>query len=96
MAIGSQMAGAIGGAMQAPGGAGMSPPPLPGNVSFFIALDGKQAGPYDLATLANHAQSGRITRTSLVWKQGMSGWVAADTVPELQNLFGAVPPPLPS
>ncbi len=94
LAVGGQMANAIGGAMQSPGG-GMAPPPLPAAVSFFVAIDGKQAGPYDLGTLATHANNGLLTRSSLVWKQGMASWVAAETVPELQNLFGAVPPPLP-
>jgi hypothetical protein len=86
------MAGAIGGAMQTPGGA---PPPLPAAVSFFVALDGKQAGPYDLTTLANHARNGLLSRSTLVWKQGMATWVPAETVPELQALFGAAPPPVP-
>ena len=45
LAMGGQMANAIGGAMQTPGGAGMAPPPLPAAVSFFVAMDGKQAGP---------------------------------------------------
>jgi membrane protease subunit (stomatin/prohibitin family) len=92
LAVGGQMAGAIGGAMQAPGGA---PPPLPAAVSFFVALDGKQAGPYDLTTLANHARNGLLSRSTLVWKQGMATWVPAETVPELQALFGAAPPPVP-
>ena len=36
-----------------------------------------------------------LTRTTLVWRQGMANWVAAETVPELQPLFAAAPPPLP-
>jgi membrane protease subunit (stomatin/prohibitin family) len=95
LAVGGQMASAIGGAMQTPGGTGMVPPPLPAAVSYFIAIDGKQAGPYDLNTLTTHAKNGLLTRSSLVWKQGMPGWIAAETVPDLQSLFGAVPPPLP-
>jgi membrane protease subunit (stomatin/prohibitin family) len=90
LAVGQQMAGA----MASPGGS-MAPPPLPASVSFFVAIDGKQAGPYDLNTLAGHAHNGLLTRSSLVWRQGMAGWVAAETVPDLQNLFGSVPPPLP-
>src|SRR5689334_11936079 len=56
MAIGQQMAGNIGAAMQAPaqtvasGGAAV-PPPLPSGASFFIELDGQQAGPLDVVTL---------------------------------------------
>ncbi|HZU38742.1 MAG TPA: SPFH domain-containing protein [Gemmataceae bacterium] len=95
MAIAGQMAGAMQGAQQtaqAPGG----PPPVPGaNVSFYLAIDGKQAGPFDLATLANRVREGGLTRQTLVWKQGMSGWTAAEQVPELQAVLAQVPPPLP-
>ena len=72
-----------------------SPPPLPGAVSFHVAMDGKQAGPFDVATLAEHIASGKIGRTTLVWKPGMPAWTAADQVPELQGALANVPPPLP-
>ena len=48
-----------------------------------------------MGTLASQVKSGGLTRSTLVWKQGMAGWAAADSVPELQSLFAAVPPPLP-
>jgi membrane protease subunit (stomatin/prohibitin family) len=92
MALGTQAAGALGGAMAAQ----PSPPPLPSTPAFFIGLDGKQAGPFDLEALATHARNGTLTRTTLVWRQGMANWVAASTVPELARILDAVPPPLPS
>ena len=103
-AVGGQMAGTFAGAAAAPGqviptntqspGYG-APPPLPGGAAFFAAINGAQAGPFDMGALASHVSSGKITRATLVWKQGMAGWVAADTVPELAGLFAASPPPLP-
>jgi hypothetical protein len=48
-----------------------------------------------MAARAPHVKTGKLTRTSLVWKTGMANWVAAETVPELQPLFAEVPPPLP-
>jgi len=87
MALGNQMAGAL-----APSAA---PPPLPASVKLHVAMNGQQAGPFDLATIQQHVNSGSVTRTTLVWKAGMAGWVAADTVPELQSLFASLPPPLP-
>jgi membrane protease subunit (stomatin/prohibitin family) len=90
MAVGGQMASALGAA----GGPG-TPPPIPAALSFFVALDGKQAGPFDMAKLQELASGGRLTRTTLVWRSGMPGWVAAETVPELRGLFESVPPPLP-
>jgi len=87
----TQGTSAAGGA--APGG---GPPPLPGQVKMYVAIDGKQTGPFDLATLAQMARSGQLTRESLVWKDGMAAWSPAGGVSELGNVFGqGGPPPLP-
>ena len=88
VAIGNQMGGALGATM-------VTPPPLPSAVSFFLAVNGQQAGPFDADALAAKARSGEFSRGTLVWKQGMTAWAAADTVPELQVVLAAVPPPLP-
>ncbi|MDY3557509.1 SPFH domain-containing protein [Gemmata sp. JC673] len=105
VAIGNQMGNAFAGAAGAPGvvtpanttpPAGASgPPPLPTAVAFHAAINGASAGPFDMAALQAHVVAGRITRTSLVWRAGMAGWAAAETVPELAALFAHVPPPLP-
>ena len=75
----------------APGG----PPPLPKAVQYYVALDGQQAGPFDMAALQSYESSGRLTRDTLVWKQGMAAWTPAGQVGELSGLFGSTPPPLP-
>jgi hypothetical protein len=71
------------------------PPPVPGAVSYFVAAGGQQTGPFDLNTLKQMAAQGQINRDSLMWKEGMAQWSAAGTLPDLNSLFGAVPPPLP-
>jgi hypothetical protein len=69
---------------------------LPGaTAQFFVGINGAQVGPFDLTTLATKIRAGEISRQTLVWKAGMAGWVAADSVVELQQLFANVPPPLP-
>jgi membrane protease subunit (stomatin/prohibitin family) len=102
--MGGQMAGAMGGmfAGQAQpqvqpgiGGTPVTPPPLPPQVQFFVAVNGQQSGPFDMPVLQQMAQSGQFTRESLVWKQGMASWIAASDVAELSAVFGAVPPPVP-
>ena len=93
--MGGQMAGAMGGMFNAQAQPGTSPPPLPPQASFFVAVNGQQSGPFDMAVLQQMALSGQLTRDSLVWKQGMAAWAAASSVAELSALFGAVPPPLP-
>jgi membrane protease subunit (stomatin/prohibitin family) len=91
VAIGQQMAGAMG----SPGAA--MPPPIPsaGGPSYYLGINGQQTGPFDMATLANKVKDGSLSRAALVWKPGISGWVAADSVAELKDLFAAAPPPLP-
>jgi membrane protease subunit (stomatin/prohibitin family) len=93
-AMGQQMASQMGAQM---GAAGAAPPPMPasGAVQFFVGIDGKQAGPFDVATLTQMASRGQITRESLVWKQGMASWTPAASVGELSTVFGATPPPFP-
>jgi membrane protease subunit (stomatin/prohibitin family) len=101
--MGGQMAGAMGGlfAGQSPpqspgtGGASPAPPPLPEQIQLFVAANGQQTGPFDQPALQQMAQSGQLTRDSLVWKQGMTSWGPAGQVPELSAVFGTVPPPVP-
>ena len=93
MVVAQQMAGALQPGTQAAVAAG--PPPLPGQAGYFVAIDGKQAGPFDMGTLAGKLRDGSLSRSTLVWKQGMANWVAAESVPELQSLLASAPPPLP-
>ena len=78
----------------AAGGASPPPPPLPVSLSYFVAVNGVQTGPFPLPQLQAMIQSGQLTRASLVWTQGMSGWLAAETQTELAALFAAIPPPI--
>lgn len=71
------------------------PPPVPTQTVFHVVINGQQAGPYDMTALQQMVSQQQITRETLVWKQGMGNWTAAGQVPELNNLFGSVPPPLP-
>jgi membrane protease subunit (stomatin/prohibitin family) len=90
VAMGNQMAGTLAGATQP-----TAAPPLLPNSSFFVGIGGQQQGPFDAASLTARVRDGSLTRTTLVWRQGMANWAAAETVPELQPLFAATPPPLP-
>jgi membrane protease subunit (stomatin/prohibitin family) len=97
LGMGGQMAGAMGGmgAGQMQSGIGGSPPPLPPRVQLYVAVNGQQSGPFDVAVLQQMARSGQLSRDSLVWKQGLAGWAAAATVEECVAIFAVVPPPLP-
>jgi membrane protease subunit (stomatin/prohibitin family) len=71
------------------------PPPLPTSVQFYLAVDGQQQGPFDLASVQTRIKSGQLPRDTLVWKQGMPQWTPAGEVDDLKSLFGMMPPPIP-
>jgi len=84
------------------GGAGPgAPPPIPGvaiaGAPLFLAIDGKQHGPFELPLVVGKARSGELSPETLVWRSGMNEWTAAKDVPELAGAFGGGdgPPPMP-
>jgi len=93
--MGNVMGGTMQQSAQAPQQPGAVPPPLPTAVQWYAGIDGQQLGPFDDAGLMQQIQAGKITRTTLVWKQEMAEWTPAEKVPELSKAFSA-PPPLPS
>jgi hypothetical protein len=72
-----------------------APPPIPGAVKYFVAINGQQAGPFDLEALKQMVAQNQVTKDTLVWKEGMTSWVAAGTQFDLTAIFGATPPPIP-
>ena len=80
-------------ATQQPTNAGTPPPPPA--VAFHVLINNVQQGPYDLSQLMQLVSSGQLGRDTYVWKPGLAQWDKAANCPELQNLFGAVPPPPP-
>ncbi len=71
-----------------------APPPLPATLEYHVAISGTAVGPFDLLVLAARVRDGSVGRKSLVWRPGMDGWLAAESVTELAPLFVG-PPPLP-
>ena len=70
------------------------PPPLTGGARYHIAVDGEATGPYSVEGLQQQLGNGVITKSTLVWANGMPDWQQASEVAELRELFSA-PPPLP-
>lgn len=78
--------------------ASVAPPPLPGRQAetvWHVALDGAASGPFGRGHLGRLIADGKFTRDTLVWTPGQDGWLPADDVPELAQLFTMMPPPLP-
>lgn len=65
------------------------------NAEWHYSQNGRRLGPVTLTQLQEMLQSGRLDENSLVWKPGMTDWVAAGSVSELFPPGAPVPPPLP-
>lgn len=95
--VGFGIAGQMGNAFQNTqfnGPTGQNTPPPPPISTYFVAVNGAQTGPFTLPQLQAMALAGEFTKQSQVWKQGMAGWLAAETQAELSAMFQAVPPPI--
>lgn len=93
------MMGAGGMGMNMPGmqQSGMTPPPVPPQAAYNVAVNGQSTGPFDAATLKQMAANGQFTAQSQVWKAGMSSWQPAGQVPDLAQIFSSqMPPPPPA
>jgi membrane protease subunit (stomatin/prohibitin family) len=96
LGAGYVMAQQMGQALGSAGNTGSAtPPPLPKESAFFTVLDGKQAGPFTPPQLQEQVTTGKVSRDTLVWQEGMTQWTAAGKVPALTTLFASVPPPVP-
>jgi hypothetical protein len=92
--MGSQMAGMMNQMGQNINQGQNTPPPIP-NSSFYIVLNGQQAGPFNLTELTQMLASNQFNRETFAWKAGMTGWEKAQSIPELNSLFTQLPPPIP-
>ncbi|RVT98256.1 SPFH domain-containing protein [Mucilaginibacter limnophilus] len=73
-----------------------TPPPLSTSVQYFVAINGKQEGPFSTSQVSQLASEGKISAASMAWKKGMAEWSAAGSFTELAALFtDNTPPPLP-
>jgi membrane protease subunit (stomatin/prohibitin family) len=99
MMMGAQLGQQSGQMMtQMPPAGSAAPPPLTSAppVAFYVALNGQQTGPFPYLVLQQMHAAGSLALNTPVWRQGMAGWQAGSTVPELAGVFApAVPPPLP-
>jgi membrane protease subunit (stomatin/prohibitin family) len=72
-----------------------APPPPPVEHVWHIAENGQTKGPFSKAALGRMVTDGTFNRTTMVWTAGQDGWMAAEDVQELAQLFTVMPPPPP-
>jgi len=72
-----------------------APPPPPVEHVWHIAVGGETKGPFSKADMGKMASTGEMTRQTYVWTPGQDGWLRAEDVQELAQLFTILPPPPP-
>ena len=71
-----------------------TPPPVPPKApEYHIAKDGASTGPFSEAKIIEKIQKGKITKDTLIWREGMESWESAGEL--LSSHFSSTPPPLP-
>lgn len=77
-----------------PTGGPPAPPPPP---AWHVAVNGQTQGPYSPEQLQQGIQAGRISGKTLLWSPQLSGWTAAEQIPDWAPFFqrAVVPPPPP-
>jgi len=75
--------------------AAVPPPPPPVEHVWHIAENGATKGPFSKAAMGRMATEGTLTRETHVWTPGQDGWMRAEDVAELAQLFTILPPPPP-
>lgn len=58
--------------------------------AYYYVKNGQKTGPETKAAL-----KGKVTKDTLIWKEGMLDWVKASENSELNDLFIKEPPPIP-
>lgn len=95
LGMGFAMAGQMMGGMNPQAGASAPPPPPISSPTFHVAVNGQTQGPFSIQQMAAGVAQGQINTETMVWSQGMAGWLSASQVPQLASCFNTAPPPPP-
>ena len=101
MAMGFAVAQKMGEALLSPTDANSpvesaTPPPIPQEVLYYVAVDGQQTGPFVRSHIEQMIKNSEIERSTLLWNQSLVEWTSAAEISELAGLFAAPsPPPIP-
>ena len=95
MAMARQMVGIMNQSMQqmyVPG----SIQSMPSSIAqtYFVAINGQQVGPLNDSELSQLISQKKVTKDTLAWMPGMTGWTPIEQVPAILKLVALTPPPL--
>jgi len=63
--------------------------------AWWYAEKDNKIGPIEIEEIKRLLQVGRITKNTMIWREGMDVWMPFDQVEEFDELKAVVPPPLP-
>lgn len=72
------------------------PPPIPTSISYYLAVNGQQQGPYSSQQIKDAIAQDANVLNLLAWKKGITGWQPLKTFEEFAaNDSSECPPPIP-
>ena len=95
MGIARQMVGMMNQSMQSmyvPGSIQSMPTSIA--QTYFVAINGHQVGPLNDSELSQLISQKKVTKDTLAWMPGMTGWKPIEQVPAILKLVALTPPPL--
>lgn len=95
MGIARQMVGMMNQSMQSmyvPGSIQSMPTSIA--QTYFVAINGQQVGPLNDTELSQLISQKKVTKDTLAWMPGMTGWKPIEQVPAILKLVALTPPPL--
>ncbi len=97
MGLGLAMAGRM---MTSPavgfGGPAVGGPPAPPMPPVWhVAVNGQTQGPFSPEQIQQGIQAGQIAGKTLLWSPQLTGWTAAEQIPNWSPLFQRIVPPPP-
>lgn len=96
MAMAQQMVGVMNQTMKQMyiPGSGQSMP-SPQTQPLYVAVDGKPVGPITESDFSRMVADRQVTKDSLAWMPGMTGWKPIEQVPAILKIVALTPPPIP-
>ena len=74
----------------------LPPPQIPKAQTYYVAIDSQPKGPLTMVQIKSLIGMGKVTKETLAWREGMSGWELITSLDTLKELFSTTPPPIPN
>jgi membrane protease subunit (stomatin/prohibitin family) len=95
LGVGLAMGQKMSEALKGPAAPAAWPPPVPEQRNYYVAVEGRQTGPFTREEIVDKISKKAVRRETLLWRTGLENWQAAVELPDLDEAFARIPPPLP-